>query len=166
MLDTFHETLEKDDLLQYGIMGMHWGIRRSTQQLQAVRGKKKWEENNGGHVPLNEVTGPKGSQSAKAQKKADKIAVKNVKALSDSDRKALLKRLEEERTIKKYMQEDKSEVQKILESAVKAAGQKAVTTAINSAVATAAGTKSGAVSKEDAFNTALKIFYKEYTAKK
>lgn len=166
MLDTFHETLDKDDLLQYGILGMHWGVRRSTDQLQRVRGKKAWEEDGGGHVPLKEVTSKNAAAVAKARKKSDKIAVKNVKALSDADRRALLKRLEEEKTIKKYLKEDKSEVQQILENAVKAAGQKAITTAINSAVATSAGVGSGTVSQQDAFKTALKLFYKDYASKK
>ena len=29
----------------FGILGMKWGRRRSTQELQAARGKKDWESN-------------------------------------------------------------------------------------------------------------------------
>ena len=84
MLDQFYETIEKDDLLQYGILGMHWGVRRSTEQLQRARGKKKWEEDGGGHVPLGEVTSKGAASAAKSRAKFDKIAAKNVKALSDA----------------------------------------------------------------------------------
>lgn len=133
MLETFHETLQKDDLLQYGILGMHWGVRRSTEQLQNARGKKPWEEDGGGHVPLKEVTSKSASQAAKSRKKFDKVAAKNVKALSDEDRRALLKRLEEEANIQR-LGNQKSKVETILENAINQVGQKAVTTAGNAAL--------------------------------
>jgi Fe2+ transport system protein B len=165
MLDTFHETLEKEDLLQYGILGMHWGVRRSTGQLQAVRGKKKWEEDGGGHVPLKEVTNKNAAQAAKARAKFDKKAAKNIKALSDEDRRKLLKRLEEEANVKRYVNQDKSQVQQVLENVVKQMGQKGLTTAGNAAMTMAAKKIAEKTNgNPDQYSQAIRDFTKLYYA--
>ena len=165
MLDQFYETIEKDDLLQYGILGMHWGVRRSTEQLQRARGKKKWEEDGGGHVPLGEVTSKGAASAAKSRAKFDKIAAKNVKALSDADRKALLKRLEEEASVKKYVEGNKSQVQSIIENAIKQTGQKAATKALDTAVELGLGKLSKSLDNKQVTEQALKAFYKNWKGK-
>lgn len=165
MLDTFHETLMKDDLLQYGILGMHWGVRRSTDQLQRVRGKKAWEEDGGGHVPLKEVTSKGAAQTAKARAKYDKKAVKNIKALSDDDRRKLLKRLQEESEAQRLSAGQKSQVQTILENAVKQAGQKAVSKAVDTAVELGLAKASKSLTDQQIVEQALKTFYKNYKGK-
>lgn len=165
MLDTFHETLEKDDLLQYGILGMHWGVRRSTSQLQAVRGKKAWEEDGGGHVPLKEVTSKGAAQTAKARAKFDRKAAKNVKALSDEDRRALLKRLEEEANVQRLTQGQKSQLVTMLENAAKQTGQKAISKGMDTVVELGLAKISKSLDDKQIMEQALKTFYKNYKGK-
>lgn len=38
----------------FGILGMKWGRRRSTKELQAARGKKDWEDNSSENLSADE----------------------------------------------------------------------------------------------------------------
>lgn len=72
-------------LEHYGILGMKWGRRRSRRELQAARGKKKWEE--------DDYTGP-----SEDHKRQVELSRKKVSEMSNSELSAYNTRRQLENT--------------------------------------------------------------------
>lgn len=100
---------DQDFLIHYGVMGMKWGVRKSTPSKTGRVTKKK----NKISKAIEQTKKKKASESRKKKleearvKKAESESKRNVKSLTDAELNKRIARLQKERTYNQLMQSER-----------------------------------------------------------
>lgn len=105
--------MENAELTHHGIKGMHWGVRRTPEQLDRLAGR----------------------QETKSEKKERKQAVKRRRSMSDGEIKKRIARLQLEREYKDLSDSDVARGKKFVSEILSSAGKKVLTSAAAGAMA-------------------------------
>jgi hypothetical protein len=120
----FNELSSSDYLEHFGVLGMHWGVRKSFNRLS--RSIKRNHRN---------------KQEISKIKKSRKQAYKNRYLLSDDDLNKYAMRYAKEKQFKDLSNEDLKPVRTLVKNVLTNEGQKAVSTVIQTKVRDAVGGK-------------------------
>lgn len=101
------------ELMHHGIKGMHWGVRRTPEQLDRLSGRHETKE----------------------EKKERKQAVKRRRSMSDDELRKRIARLQLEREYKSLNDADVARGKKFVSEILSSAGKKVLTTAAAGAMA-------------------------------
>lgn len=69
----------------FGILGMKWGRRRSTKELQAARGKKDWEGDSDKNSGKDSTEGFKAIRKESDHEKYQRLSRMNIKDMSTQE---------------------------------------------------------------------------------
>lgn len=127
----------KDRLIHYGILGMHWGIRRTPEELGHSPRKSTGER------IRSSIANAKEKRRERISNKASKTTI-DVSSMSDEDLNKVVNRLQLEKRYSDLMKElhpkKQSRLKKILvdlaDKSVRQIGEKALTKAIDKAFKT------------------------------
>lgn len=130
--------MPNDSLLHYGILGMHWGIRRTPEEL-GHRPRRS-----AGERLRSSIANVKEKRREHTATKASRTAI-DVSSMSDADLNKIVNRLQLEKRYSDLMKElhpkKQSRLKKILtdlaDKSVRQIGEKALTKAIDNAFTTA-----------------------------
>lgn len=132
-----------DEVLEhYGIKGMKWGVRRTREQIDRARGKRK--------AKGKPVTPTKSQDAERAEATKAKVAKEGVSSLSNQELQQLNKRLNLEKNYSDLVNPKKGEGKKgkgmtdadkkLIAAVIQTAGKAAFSTAKKSSTARAVGT--------------------------
>lgn len=69
----------------FGILGMKWGRRRSTKELQAARGKKDWEDDSDKNSGKDSAEAPKAVRKESDHEKYQRLSRMKVQDMSTQE---------------------------------------------------------------------------------
>ena len=113
--------LPRSDVIEHhGINGMHWGVRRTPEQLGHPRSSRK--ERRAAAKAENDVK----RRNAAIGSRSAKTVRKGVDQLSDEELRARLNRIQMEVQLKDLERRQKPEVQRMMEDILKEVGKQEV----------------------------------------